>query len=659
MNSVSAPTLPAAALPQVVHDAIDAIVQRAKIDQAGVYWPLGMAYRAAEGPGLALSLGYGTPGVLLTLLEYHRWTGDRETAELLHKGLAWVRHRSRTGSFTHGLYGGTPGLWYLYHRCDREFPGGAEPWREAAVQGLRQGTSEHAAGVALGAAGTILATLACLDLDARELAELVGPLRDRMLGSAGLTEHGLFWDHNATSLRPPLGFVFGNAGIEYTLAQVGLRLQERYTSILLGSLNRARSEFNVEQNNWPDFDAMSEFRSADQAAVDRILDRVERGERVGDTPEYSLGWGSGAAGILLGRVALASAFGDDPVGRMARDDAASALNCLEAATPAAWEAMDASIQNGLAGVMLAVQAVAYRGFPLGEPLRRCAAHCREQLQHRAPTVQNDDVSLLTGVAGAAYALLMADSHSGGCVDLLDRGSAGAVPNEATDLNPRTVLSLRMPACAELDAYQAGWRDRPVTLGAIREQIQAAQHPAADLSARRRRYELEVQETLAGTNFRQRFWAETVARRRFARFFAEGMEDNVLFARFRLDDSVALLDLDFDPRGRAPTAPGEALHILRQPASRGLLEARLSPLQAALLREFGQEAVALKVIHDVVERVQTPNVTQRQLATLALKMIRAFVSGGQLVPIPTGSIARWLIRRKLQAVRQNLFPLATE
>jgi hypothetical protein len=637
-----------------VHRAIEIIVQRAKIDRNGVYWQLGTGYRAAESHALATSLGYGTPGILLTLLEYHRRTGDHDTAEVLHKGLAWVQQRTRGGRFVHGFYGGTPGLWYLYKQFARVFPGCTGDWRAVAIEAVRQASREITAGVGQGSAGTIIGVLACLDLSGAELAELIRPLVDRTLAFAGLAEAGLFWDCNITSVQPPLGFLFGNAGVEYALAHAGAALQERYNPVLLGSLARAQSAFDAQKGNWPDFDAMSDFRNADQAAVDRVL---EQGETAGDAPAFSLSWESGAAGVLLGRSALAHAF-RGRVGHIAAEDKLRALGCIESAQPADLNAMDPSIQSGLAGVALALRAAAARDSAIGERSMRCAAFCEELLGHREPIVQNDDLSLLSGVAGQAYALLSSDSAAGTCIDPLGSKGLASVPDLAPDTDPRAVLSLRMPACAKLEALGTGLRDRAITLGVVREQVSAAARGGpADIVDRCRRYELDLQRALAATNFRRRFWAEIAAQRRFARSYGDGMDANMLFGRFRLDESVTLLDLDFDPATGSPTPTEQPLHLLRQPSSKGVVEARLSPLQAALLREFGSGAVTLKAIHAVIDRVQTPNVTQRQLATLALKMVRGFICGGQIVPVKTRSFDAWLTRRKFRDVRKNLFPIA--
>jgi hypothetical protein len=49
------------------------------------------------------------------------------------------------------------------------------------------------------------------------------------------------------------------------------------------------------------------------------------------------------------------------------------------------------------------------------------------------------------------------------------------------------------------------------------------------------------------------------------------------------------------------------------------------------------------------------VTQRQLAILALKIVRGFIQGGQLLPVKANFAEAWLIRRKFRSLRRNLFP----
>jgi hypothetical protein len=253
-------------------------------------------------------------------------------------------------------------------------------------------------------------------------------------------------------------------------------------------------------------------------------------------------------------------------------------------------------------------------------------------------------------------LLVNDDSAGTCVDPLGVNTLAPISSSVRDTDPRAILRLRMPDCANLGTLEAALRDRPITLDAIRQAVTLASRGDAEgVVDRCRRHELDLQQALGNTNFRHRFWTELAVQRRFARSFGEGMDDNVLFGKWRVDASVTLLELDFDPATHARLAADQPLQVLRQGSSKGVLESRLSPLQAALLREFGESGVAMKVVHAVIDRVQTPNVTQRQLAILALKIVRGFIQGGQLLPVKANFAEAWLIRRKFRSLRRNLFP----
>jgi hypothetical protein len=65
-----------------------------------------------------------------------------------------------------------------------------------------------------------------------------------------------------------------------------------------------------------------------------------------------------------------------------------------------------------------------------------------------------------------------------------------------------------------------------------------------------------------------------------------------------------------------------------------------------------------VIREVIQRVETPNVTQRQLAELSLKMVRAFAAAGYLAPDSPNKLEAWVIRKRLKTMRNNLFPVGS-
>lgn len=99
-------------LPTNLKDAKDQILARALTDRHGVFWSLRPEYRS-QAETLETSLGFGTAGVLLCLLELHLIEPDKSTEELLLKGADWLMAQLRKRGFQHGLYGGSS----VFHRC--------------------------------------------------------------------------------------------------------------------------------------------------------------------------------------------------------------------------------------------------------------------------------------------------------------------------------------------------------------------------------------------------------------------------------------------------------------------------------------------------------------------------------------------------------------
>ena len=227
--------------------------------------------------------------------------------------------------------------------------------------------------------------------------------------------------------------------------------------------------------------------------------------------------------------------------------------------------------------------------------------------------------------------------------------AAALPDG--DVGP--LLERRMPAGSNVPAVRSALAGSPVSLRLISAAAESVD--TSTVLGRSIRHEIGLYEILGGTRFQEHFWRELVKRAHFTERYAEGMDDNLLFERFRLDGDMTLLELDFDPYARAALPEGQKLPVLRQVTSSGVFEVKLSALQHALVAEFRSPAIVLDVIRVVIRRVETPNVTQRQLADLARKIIRSFVQSGCLVADSPGKVEAWLLRNRLKEVRKNLFP----
>jgi hypothetical protein len=655
VDSVSAHTL--CRVSDAAANGIGLIVDRAKLDRKGVFWSVGATFRQANPALFENTLGFGTPGILLTLLEYYRLTQNAEIAELLLKGGAWVAHRTQNSAFQHGYYGGTTGTWHLFTELEKDFPGIAPQWFDHAHAALAARTrGDHQGSLATGVAGTIVGALDALGRSGHlgpELQLLLGDL----LAAAKPCPEGVFWDFNPTSIRPPVGFLQGNAGIDYCLAHVRNSQGLSYAPLLAGSLDYARSLFDPEKGNWLDQDAAGRLRQMKPAEVEKMVeqDGAEKFAR-SIRAEDAVGWANGTVGILLARDAVARTYGDSPAGRLAREDCQRAIQRLSRVTDAELDSLDSTLLHGLPGLALALEGCKKNLAPADfTPLEDLRSRSSVRLAALKPVIVDDDLALLSGVAGLAYAQMAVSGALGGrnCLVPCHRIPASDAPpvRQRGDLAP--FLERRMPAAAARPAVRAAVADAAVGLRAIAAAATAGEQGTTE--TRIIRHEISLFEVLAATRFQELFWQELVKKAHFTRRYAEGMDENLLFERFRLDGGATLMELDFDPSTRTALTEGVRLAVLRQATSGGVVEFKLSALQQALLEGFRTPAVALDVIRTVIRRVETPNVTQRQLADLARKMLRAFVQSGYLVADSPNKIEAWMIRRRLQDVRKNLFP----
>lgn len=641
--------------PSQVTEAIALIVDRAKLDRKGVFWSVGIGYRQGNPGQFENTLGFGTPGILLTLLEFYRRTQDSEIGELIRKGGAWVAHRTQTAAFQHGYYGGTTGVWRLFAELEKDFPGLVPEWLEQARTSLAAcQRGDHPGNLISGTSGTILGALDALGgTDGNGIQGLLADL----LAAAKPCPEGLFWDFNPTSIRAPGGFLQGNAGVDYCFAQLRRQLGLCYPTVVAGSLEYAGGLFDGRRGNWLDQDAADRLRRMQPEEIRKMVEK-DGAEKFGQAiqAEDSLGWATGAAGILVSRCAVSAAYRDDSAGDIARENCRRAVQRLNRITEAELAQMDGTLMHGVPGLMLALEGC-HSLLPSADfaSLGPVLARARSRLDALQPAIEDDDLSLLGGLAGLVYAHLKLGEGEPA------RNGLIAGPSLSLDVEPTAVpgadlgpfIERRLPAAATVPAVRAALADSAISLRSI-----AAAAGAVDSSTvlgKSIRHEINLYEVLGGTRFQEHFWRELVKRARFAERYAEGMDDNLLFERFRIDDGLTLLELDFDPYAREALPDGQKLLILRQVTSNGVVEIKLSALQHALVAEFRSPAVVLEVIRAVIRRVETPNVTQRQLADFSCKMIRSFVQSGYLVADSPGKVEAWLLRNRLKETRRNLFP----
>jgi|GEM_PF-6081487 len=645
-------------VPIQITNAIDVLVGRAKASRNGVFWTLGAHHRQTNPTQLENSLGYGTPGVLLGLLEYYRCTQNKDIGELIVKGLDWVTHKSRIQQFWHGFYAGTSGTWFLYKQAEEAFPGALGTWKKDAVLKIKdRSDGDCIANLAFGIAGTIVGALAGLGLEPVEKDELIQSLLSPLIAATKPAPLGVFWDFNPTSFRPPTGFLIGNAGIDYCLAQLHAQLGVALSSILRGSLAYADSLFDPKTGNWPDQDATERFKQLKPAEIEKALkqgklDTVTNSIR----PEDSPSWSVGAAGMLLSRLTVYSNSNDEHIRKRALEGCRWASQRLHRETQEDLAKFDSSLATGLGG-LISVLKDCHLMLPEGEAasLDTLSRNAIDVLNQRTASVIDDDVSLLTGVAGTLYAQCrsLTNPDTPDCLNplgILPRRAAERIT--AGDLEP--LYKRRIPAAASVPEVRAALSASTASLNTINAALttQYQKEPASVLT-KSIQHEIKLYEMLSTSCFQALFWREAANRRRTNQIYSEGINSDLLFERFQINKTVTLLNLDYDPYTR--TQSQSRVFILRQATSLGVSEVTLSGLQHGLLVGFSESAVAVEVIRNVVQQVETPGVTPRQLAELCRKMIRSFLQNGILVADPSNKLGAWIDRKRLEKTRNNLFP----
>jgi hypothetical protein len=648
-------------LPSCLSDAKTQIISRALTDQHGVFWPLKPEYRP-QAETLEGSLGFGTAGVLLCLLELHLIEPDRSTEQLLLKGADWLIAHLQKRGFQHGFYAGSAGVWFALDKLEQNLDGLNSEWRHLMHDQLATVTfGDTPAGLVSGAGGSLLGTL--LIAADEEMGTAENALISCLLACTKLHPQGVFWDFSPTSVRPPAGFAQGNAGVEYALAGLRQLRGKESRALLAGSLQYADSLFDSSEGNWLDQDCSNAVKGLGQ---DEVLSRVKRGQfsrRARCTsPEDSISWSGGTCGLLVARLFLRKLYAGHGVGESADRDCERALKRLASVTSAELEQLDNTVLHGLPGVVLSLQET----LPFlndEEKLvvsalidRSCAI-----VDSRPLKIEHEDLSLFSGLAGLIYARLATDGSSP-TRHLLSplsalSGSDFRAADKPSALNLAPLVDRRFPLIKSKVQLAAEDLTPVVNLQSIRKIIDDRQQGLTDADQRVIDYELDLHESLSGTEFQALLWRELECQMRFSRFYDEGMDEALLSERFELSHSVTLLSLEFDPHAESTDAPSSPNLILRYRTSRGIIEIKLSELQFALLREFENGAWAVQVIATVIRRVDSAQVTQRQLAELAKQNIRAFVREGYLETAKTPRAQKWIRQSALKKAQRRLFPSA--
>jgi hypothetical protein len=427
----------------------DRIIASAKSDKHGIYWE--NALRSADAVNQALtdiSLLNGTSGILLFLAEYYRQAPDPHLAELLEKGLAWLKNRANDAPPCHGFYCGHPGYLYARIEIQRCLGRGLEPeeitWANEMITKLMVGKPAPFSNLAAGTAGTLLALAAIRpDQIVRENHGWTRELLRRLARQARLTDRGIYWDRYSIAARPCIGFLTGNSGIEYVLSS---HRSDDPTDgaawLTMAAVAYDNGEFDAVSGNWRDYSHREYFQNP------HTVEKLREAATNGDMAKFlvfgdSAGWSDGAAGVLISRLAMAES--DIPSAATLDIDRAVQRIYAEAAKLSVAESRF-TLRDGWGGMALSLAGAsagptsAQIEDVVGQIVNECLAQQAKLGKFRTGTDLNTiGHGLFTGEAGIGYFLLRIAAENPASTSIL-RPVGGQIDLPAPFLNQRECLN---------------------------------------------------------------------------------------------------------------------------------------------------------------------------------------------------------------------------
>lgn len=391
----------------------DRIMSLAKRDLNGVFWSSFRRTNDSErNAQLDISLSTGTTGILLFLSDVYLLTGDRDLRNAIEEGLGWLSVRTKSAPRSHGYYLGFPGFVFARALVESRL-GIREPWQDAREEISIASSSLSNGGICSvngGLAGTLLAMLASSAGDGAPVPrEFAASVVSELNRRTRLTDCGAYWDRYTNSSGPCLGFLDGNAGIEYVLAHLTTQdVNDGLRYSIEASHSLANSLFNTDTRNWPDhinYDYINSewFRKRARVAVEN--GNADVFKNPGDSPS----WAHGAAGILVARLAAECLVGSTKAGA----DFERAADRILVARGPIQSNPSLAIDRGLSGVGLVVAQldISHRRsefLALFQEIAQIAvSRCEKTSSSVLESLCSDNLGLLNGLSGIGHFLLVA------------------------------------------------------------------------------------------------------------------------------------------------------------------------------------------------------------------------------------------------------------
>lgn len=333
----------------------------------------------------------GRSGIVLFLAYLAKETRDPEI-EQLSRTVAWTiaRHTEEPGVSGVGGYNGASGVVYALAHLGFMWRDPELVQRATRLAGalLAQMEADNAYDVVAGAAGGVLALLACEEvLSSANVIPIVTAAGDRLVHAAVSLKRGCGWLVKSQD-RPLTGFAHGAAGIGYALAKLAARVgSARYGDYARGAFEYERDVFSQSEQNWPDF----------------RKDVTTPSDVAGHS--YGSAWCNGAAGIGLSRLLAADCFDDE--------DMRPEIRIAVRTTLAHGTSWNHSLCHGEFGNLefLRLGAAALDDPWMAQEVARREIAAVDAVEAKGPLCGSDrDITpeipgLMTGLAGIGYGLL--------------------------------------------------------------------------------------------------------------------------------------------------------------------------------------------------------------------------------------------------------------
>ena len=388
----------------IIHENINLIVERANSCQEGVYWNTGNQSKIDS--ILSFSIGDGNAGILLTLLDYYKLSLDSSIKELLLQGAEWLSTQTRKFPPHNGFYRGSGGVWFLFNEIERVFPDVCGSWKKNMEDffAKNDSVSSGLANINSGICGTIITVLSLMDSDHELFDKVLQRCVESLLISIKLSDSGLYWDFTNTSTAPLVGFLYGVAGVDYTLAHLQQFHSKTFSRIIGASLNFSREFFCDREGTWENSDLGNYFNIPNEMQVHRLMLKGDLEALLSlhsdESLRYPLGWSSGLSGIIESRDIVEQVYKADRIAEVAREDIVRAEEFIKCVEINHNEINDYSIISGLSGMALTLP-------------RHIRSECKEidrftdkissRINTKRAQINNENLSFFTGVAGLCYA----------------------------------------------------------------------------------------------------------------------------------------------------------------------------------------------------------------------------------------------------------------